>query len=160
MKKKLSALLSIAVSYPIIAAPLIPSDAEIKGRNTYFITPYKATCDVIPINQVTANTPDEAIQLEQIFEKTLGYSLTLNAKGQAYVQLAIKEWNEKMVFATNQNVKLTIKGADINGQYITNLYCTEQKLALHHINTHEWGSYLVELQGKPHQAINLRIVKE
>ncbi|OBU14279.1 hypothetical protein AYY19_05965 [Photobacterium aquimaris] len=160
MKKTLSALLIIAVSSPVIAAPQIPSDAEIKGRNTYFITPYQATCNVTPVNQVTANTPDEAIQLEQIFDKSLGYSLTLNAKGQAYVQLAIKEWNEKMVFATNPNVKLTIKGADINGQYITNLYCIEQKLALHHVNTHEWGSYLVELHGRPNQLISLRIVKE
>ncbi|OBU19212.1 hypothetical protein CTM88_07865 [Photobacterium aquimaris] len=160
MKKTLSALLTIAVSSPVIAAPQIPSDAEIKGRNTYFITPYQATCNVTPVNQVTANTPDEAIQLEQIFDKSLGYSLTLNAKGQAYIQLAIKEWNEKMVFATNPNVKLTIKGADINGQYITNLYCIEQKLALHHVNTHEWGSYLVELHGRPNQLISLRIVKE
>ncbi|SMY15638.1 hypothetical protein [Photobacterium aquimaris] len=160
MNKTLSALLTIAVSSPIIAAPQIPSDAEIKGRNTYFVTPYQATCNVIPVNQVTANTPEEAIQLEQIFDKTLGYSLTLNAKGQAYIQLAIKEWNEKMVFATNQNIKLTIKGADINGQYISNLYCIEQKLALHHVNTHEWGSYLVELHGRPNQKISLRIVKE
>ncbi|PSU18341.1 hypothetical protein CTM97_21570 [Photobacterium phosphoreum] len=160
MKKTLSALLTIAASYPAIAAPQIPSDAEIQGRNTYFITPYKATCDVIPVNQPTSNTAEEAMQLEQIFDKTLGYSLTLNAKGQAYIQLAIKEWNEKMVFAVNPDVKITIKGADINGQYITNKYCLKQNLALHHVNTHEWGSYLVELQGKPNQLISLRIVKE
>ena len=160
MNKALSALLALIASYPAIATPQIPSDDEIKGRNTYFITPYQATCIVKPVPQATANTPEEAIQLEQIFDQSLGYSLTLNAKGQAYIQLAIKEWNEKMVIATNPNIQLTIKGADIKGQNITNLYCLEQNLVLHHVNTHEWGSYLIELQGKPHQAISLRIVKE
>lgn len=160
MKKTLSVLITLAINTPAIATPQIPSEAEIKGRNAYFITPYKATCDVNPIHQITANTAEEAIQLEQIFDKSLGYSLTLNAKGQAYIQLAIKEWNEKMVFATNPDVQLTIKGADINGQHITNQYCLEQNLVLHHVNIHEWGSYLVELQGKPHQRISLRIVKE
>ena len=160
MKKTLSVFITLAASSSVIAAPQIPSEAEIKGRNTYFIAPYKATCDVKPIHQVTANTAEEAIQLEQIFDESLGYSLTLNAKGQTYIQLAIKEWNEKMVFATNPDVQLTIRGADIKGQYITNQYCLEQNLALHHVNTHEWGSYLVELHGQPNQIISLRIVKE
>lgn len=110
MKKTLSVLITLAASSSVMAALQIPSEAEIKGRNTYFIAPYKATCDVKPIHQVTANTAEEAIQLEQIFDESLGYSLTLNAKGQAYIQLAIKEWNEKMVFATNPDVKLTIRG--------------------------------------------------
>ncbi len=160
MNKTLSILIAIVASYPAIADAQIPSEAEIKGRNTYFITPYKATCDVKLTPQTTANTPEEAIQLEQIFDQSLGYSLTLNAKGQAYIQLAIKEWNEKMVFATNPNIQLTVKGADIKGQYITNQYCLEQNLALHHINMHEWGSYIVKLQGKPYQETSLRIVKE
>ncbi|MEC6898868.1 hypothetical protein [Photobacterium piscicola] len=160
MKKTLLVLLTLIVSSSAIATPQHPSEAEIQGRNTYFITPYKAICNVDLQYQETTNTAEEAIQLEQIFETSLGYALTLNAKGQAYVQLAIKEWNEKMVFATDPNITFTIRDADIKGQYITNNYCLEKNLVLHHVNTHEWGSYIVKLQGKPHQAITFRIVKE
>ncbi|MEC6796843.1 hypothetical protein VXS03_07270 [Photobacterium sp. S4TG1] len=160
MKKTLSALIPIIASSTAIAAPLLPSEAEIQGRNTYFITPYKAICDIKPQHQTTASTAEEAIQLEQIFDTSLGYALTLNEKGQAYIQLAIKEWNQKMVFASNPNISFTIRDAEIKGQYITNNYCLEKNLVLHHVNTHEWGSYIVKLQGKPQQTISFRIVKE
>ncbi|MGF1685086.1 hypothetical protein L4C36_00040 [Photobacterium japonica] len=151
-------IFSASVSAAAVAKPA--SAGEIQGRNQFYAARYKAACDV-PLQAVqVAGSLAEAPQLEAIFTDTLGYQFTLNANGEAYLQLAIKEWNEKMLLMTNRDVTIAMDGADITGTKITNLQCPDLNGDIYHINTHEWGSYVLRIHGKPNQKVAVGIVKE
>ena len=136
------------------------SEGEIKGRNQFYAARYQAACDVHLESVQVAGSLADAPQLEAIFTDTLGYQFTLNANGEAYLQLAIKEWNEKMLLMTNRNVTIAMDGADITGTKVTNLQCPDLNGDIYHINTHEWGSYVLRVTGQPNQPVAVRIVKE
>ncbi|GHA60904.1 hypothetical protein ACFFLZ_02505 [Photobacterium aphoticum] len=148
----------ISTSSNAVAKPA--SAGEIQGRNQFYAARYQAACDV-PLQTVqVAGSLADAPQLEAIFTDTLGYQFTLNANGDAYLQLAIKEWNEKMLLMTNSDVTIAMNGADITGTKITNQQCPDLKGEIYHINTHEWGSYVLHIHGQPNQSVSVRIVKE
>lgn len=150
----------LLMSPSLLAATLAASQEEIKGRNEYFSQTYQSAC-AVPMNKVAvALDRESAAQLETIFDRPLGYQFTLGDKGEAYIQLAITEWNEKFVVMTDHGVAVGMEGADITGMKITNLQCDGVTGELYHINSHEWGSYVLTVTGKPQQQVNVSIVKE
>lgn len=137
------------------------SQSEQEGRNAYFQKEYRLACQqpLTVLAQLSA-TLDEAAQQEVTLENGLGYRTQLNSQGVGYLQLAITEWNEKLVIFHNTDLTLELPGGDVTGSSIKNFQCPEQEKSLTHFNTHEWGSYTLKLAGKPDQKIEFSIVKE
>lgn len=137
------------------------TQSEQEGRNAYFQQEYASACrqKLVTWNSLPS-TPDEAAQQEVTFESRLGYRTQLNSQGTGYVQLAITEWNEKLVIYHNEDIQLELPGGDVTGSSIKNLQCPHQGKLITHFNTHEWGSYTLKLAGKPNQKVEFSIVKE
>ncbi|WP_038172784.1 MULTISPECIES: hypothetical protein [Vibrio] len=134
----------------------------LSGRNQYFKQDYVAACNqpVVLLNQAPT-TPDEAARSEIVVNSPVGYKFKLDDNGNAFLQLAVTKWNEKLVIFHSKSVALTMKDADIVGSKIENLHCPMQSDKwVTHINTHEWGSYVLSMNGKPNQMVEVTIIRE
>ncbi|MCG7498056.1 hypothetical protein MHO82_14390 [Vibrio sp. Of7-15] len=153
--------LCLASSYAYAQKENEIAQSEQEGRNAYFQKEYSLACQqpLTTLNPLAA-TLDEAAQQEVTLEGGLGYRAQLNSQGEGYLQLAITEWNEKLVIFHHADLILDLPGADVTGSRIKNFQCPEQEKLLTHFNTHEWGSYTLKLVGKPDQKIEFSIVKE
>ncbi len=158
MKKTIQLMtLSALLSQSMAVSANTDINPEHKGRNDYFAKSYQPLCNLPTKAIATASTLEEASQQEFILNKELGLSTQLNSQGEAYIQLAIKEWNEKFIVGVTPKNHVSMAGADIQGADIVNLQCAEPSQYLTHLNTHEWGSYTLKLTGKPNQLVKVQI---
>lgn len=130
-------------------------------RNAYFQQDYANACtQLLQSDLQLPATKEIAAQHEINVNIDSGYRLKMNENGQGYLQLAITEWNEKLVLFSSKNMKVAIEGADITAAGITNLACEDKSKQITHVNTHEWGSYIMTLTAAPNSWVELAIVKE
>ena len=139
------------------------NDSELlSGRNKYFKQDYVAVCNqpVVSLSQVPS-TLGEAARSEIVVNNPVGYQFNLDKNGEAFLQLAVTKWDEKLVIFHTKSVVLAMSDADIVGSEIENLHCPMQSDKwVTHINTHEWGSYILRMNGKPNQMIEVTIIRE
>ncbi|PSV03257.1 hypothetical protein C0W80_03540 [Photobacterium leiognathi subsp. mandapamensis] len=150
--------LGVLFSQSMAVSAATEVNPEHKGRNDYFAKSYQPLCAMPTKVIATASTLDAASQQEFILDKQLGFDTKLNAKGETYIQLAIKEWDEKFIVGVTPKVQVTMAGADVLGADIVNLQCEKQNQYLTHLNTHEWGSYTLKLTGKPNETVKVQII--
>ncbi|QUM82988.1 hypothetical protein HWV01_18035 [Moritella sp. 5] len=132
-----------------------------KRRNANFKLDYTKACgQELQQALLLPATKELAAQHEINVNIDSGHRFKMNENGVGYLQLAITEWNEKLVLFYSENMTVEIKGADMTDLYLSNLACSEQKKQISHVNTHEWGSYVMELNAEPNSWVELTIVKE
>lgn len=130
-------------------------------RNEYFKQDYANACaQVLQSDLALPATKEIAAQHEINVNIDSGYRMKMNESGIGYLQLAITEWGEKLVLFSSENIKIEIKGADITGADIVNLACKDEDKKITHVNTHEWGSYIMTLTATPNSWVELAIVQE
>lgn len=134
---------------------------ENEQRNSYFKQDYVNACEqALTSELVLPATKESAAQHEINVNIDSGYRIKMNENGVGYLQLAITEWNEKLVLLSSEHMQIAIAGADITGANITNLSCADKNKLITHVNTHEWGSYIMMLTAAPNSWVELTIVKE
>lgn len=164
MKLKKTVLTSalMLLSTPVFAAVEEAQQAlENEQRNAYFQQDYINACgQALKSTFVLPATKESAVQHEINVNIDSGYRMKMNEDGVGYLQLAITEWNEKLVLFSSEQMQIAIKGADITGANIINLACADKNKLITHVNTHEWGSYIMTLTATPNSWVELTIVKE
>jgi hypothetical protein len=151
----------------LLNTPVFAADHDVKvitdneQRNAYFEQDYAKACSQLLQSDLPLPlTKEIAAQHEINVNIDSGYRLKMNANGVGYLQLAITEWGEKLVLFSSNNVNIAIKGADITGANIVNLACEDKDKKITHVNTHEWGSYIMTLTAAPNSWVELAIIKE
>ena len=130
------------------------------ARNQYFAKEYRALCELPTNTFETAQSPAEAAQQSLSVSTPLAMTLKLNNDGQAYLNLSVENWDQKLVVFHSTGINIEMKDADTTGQNITNQQCDQPDMTITHINTHEWGSYPVKVVGAPNETITLKIHQE
>ncbi|EGU41743.1 hypothetical protein [Vibrio scophthalmi] len=158
---KNTSIITIGLGLLVSVSALTSDDVStIKNQNInkHYASAYQAICNQ-PLETLTfATTQEAAPQLEKTLNatNTLGLRVANSESTTVYQQLAVTEWNQKFVVATNGNYKINIKGADATITDVANLQCQDRNLTMHHFNTHEWGSYLLQIDidsGKPLELV-------
>ncbi len=134
--------------------------ADDSARNEFFARQYQQLCELIPKSWQTANTADEAAQTSLSVTEPIAMAITLNKAGEAYLDLSIENWDEKLIVFHSKGLDMDIAGADVLGANIDNQQCDSPRMTITHINTHEWGSYTLVLKGQPDQEVTLKITRE
>lgn len=134
--------------------------ADDSARNEFFARQYQQLCDLIAKPWKVANTADEAAQMSLSVTEPIAMAMTLNKAGEAYLDLSIENWDEKLIVFYSKGLDMDIAGADVLGTDIDNQQCDSSKMTITHINTHEWGSYTLALKGQPSQEVTLKITRE
>ncbi|KXF80977.1 hypothetical protein [Enterovibrio coralii] len=158
---KNTSVITIGLGLFVSASALASDDVNTtknQNINKHYASAYQAICNQALETVTIATTQDAAPQLEKTLNATdtLGLRVANTEKATVYQQLAITEWNQKFVVATNGNYKINIKGADAPITDVANLQCPDRNLTMHHFNTHEWGSYLLQIDidsGKPLELV-------
>ncbi|MDT8869189.1 hypothetical protein [Vibrio fluvialis] len=133
----------------------------VQARNQHFAQPYQQACQIRPTEFARyAGSADEATQHEVAFKQAFSHQFALNQHGEAYLQLATLRWDEKFIVMLNKDVAINIAKADVLATDIRNHHCEAQERVVHHFNTHEWGSYTLQIRGNRDQNIWLTIVPE
>lgn len=133
----------------------------LKERNQHFSKSYQQACQIKPTEfSRYAGSVDEAIQREITFNQAFSHRFSLNQHGEAYLQLSTLRWDEKFIVMINKGVAVNIVKADVLASDIRNYHCKDQKRVVHHFNTHEWGSYTIQVIGNSNQNVWITIVPE
>lgn len=129
-------------------------------RNEYFQRVYRYACQLMPENIDSYPLDKEhAAQQELVLDKA--YSHRFKARSDRYyLQLAIINWDEKFIVMIGKGVLLSIDGVERTGGEVNNYSCPEQGRLIHHFNTHEWASYMLELSLNEGEDVWVTIVPE
>ncbi|PKH04742.1 hypothetical protein [Moritella sp. Urea-trap-13] len=161
LKKVVLTSVLLLVNTAVFAAADEAKNTDNQQRNAYFKQDYAKACtQFLQSDLQLPATTESAAQHEINVNVDSGYRMKMNEDGVGYLQLAITEWNEKLVLFSSNNMKIAIKGADITGANIANLACEDEDKQITHVNTHEWGSYIMTLTAAPNSWVELAIVKE
>lgn len=151
-----TAALMLAVTFPAHAQSA--KDAENQAVNQYFAAAYQAVCQQAFTTHTIATQVSDAPQLELALNSkdALGLRFNTGNHNTAYQQLAVTEWDQKFIVAVNGDYEVSVQGADSPITHIDNLHCPERKLTMHHFNSHEWGSYVIEVLST--QSANVEMI--